>query len=118
MKREQRAWPPEARDYPGTRRMAVKQEILYQRQFKDPDGPWLDKDMPLADRDRMTLNTAYGLNVEPDVRWRVLRIDIRVFVDEVIGDGKGETSTADLLARTEKITEALKKADGKRNPFA
>lgn len=120
MTNEQKTWPPEARDYPANRRKPITEEIVYQLQLREGEKntPWHPNGATISDRDRLTLTQAYVHTHKPDEKQRVLRIEVRTYIDEVIGDGKGATSGADLLARNEQITEALKSAEHPDGPRA
>lgn len=119
-KNEQKTWPPEARDYPANRRKPITEEIVYQLQLREGEKntPWHPNGATISDRDRMTLTQAYVHELKPGEKQRVLRIVVRTYIDEVIGDGAGETSGSDLLARNEQVTEALKSSENWRQPSA
>jgi hypothetical protein len=85
----------------------VEKREVFQLQAKEPGmSDWVDLGAALADRDRITVIQAYVLNDRPQDRQCVLRHEIHTYVEEIIGDGEGETSPAELLARNEQVTAA------------
>jgi len=80
---------------------------VFQFQFQDEDGNWLTLDSSKADRDVVTRSQASGLRKNPKERQRILTHVIETYVDEIVGDGEGETSPDAVLARNEEITQRL-----------
>lgn len=102
---EQQQFPIMQRDYPaGT---LVDEQHLYVMQYKDEDGRWIPFLSDTEDRDAMTRIQAYRL-LDTDhagEKRRVMHRVIQVWVDEVEGEGEGETSAEALLARNKANTE-------------
>lgn len=107
MKPRKPVFPPRQQDYPATRKRMLDKDCLAQFQFQQEDGSWHDLQTAISDRDVMTRIQADRYKRFPEERQRVLRIEVRVYLDEVIGDGDGETSGEELLARNEQITTDL-----------
>lgn len=92
----------------------VEQKEVFQLQVRDEEGqPWIDFGTPLADRDRMTTIQAFRITAYPTEKQRVVCHVVQTVVDEVIGDGPGETCVADLMARNEQVTAILKAQEAK-----
>lgn len=104
-------FPVMQRDYaPGT---VIEERTLFSMQTQHEDGRWMDFLTPREDRDEMTRIQTHRL-LDADhkgERRRILRRVTWIIVDEVEGDGEGETSAEMLIARNAENTERLLKED-------
>lgn len=104
-------FPITQRDHvPGT---VITEWTLYVLQTQREDGRWMEFLTPREDRDEMTRIQTHRL-LDADhkgERRRVLRRVTQIIVDEVEGDGEGETSAEMLIARNTENTERLIKKD-------
>lgn len=107
MSRKKPVFLPRQQDYPATRKRLIDKEELFQLQGQREDGSWGDLQTAISDRDAITRTQTYRFRQFPEERQRVLRIEVRVYVDEIIGDGDGETTGEDLAARNDFVTQAL-----------
>lgn len=96
------------RDYaPGE---VIQTSTVFQIQIQDPeDGRWMSWLTPDEDRDKITRIQVHRL-LDPEHRGerrRVITRRVIDFVDEIEGDGEGETSAEELIARNEENTRRL-----------
>lgn len=82
-----------------------EEPALYTTQTKRPYGGWESFGTPRHDRDEVTVHQAYHINKTPDEPVRVLKRITIWTVDEVPGDGDGQTAAQEILARNEQITQ-------------
>lgn len=103
---DQSDWPVGQRDYPAG--ALVFENVSYVLNYREEDGRWIG---PLGshkeDRDEMTRVQAFRADKHPDEKRRVIRRVEQLWVDEIEGDGEGETSAAELAARNKKNTDRL-----------
>lgn len=96
------------RDYaPGE---VIQTSTVYQIQIQDPeDGRWMSWLTPDEDRDKVTRIQAHRLNDPEHAGERRRDVARRVidFIYEIEGDGHGETSAEELIARNEENTRRL-----------
>lgn len=89
----------------------VVEPETFQMQIQQPYGGWEPLSNPRTDRDEVTRLQAFYLTKDkdgqPEGKVRVLRRCVTWTVDEVPGDGDGETPAATILARNDKNTERL-----------
>lgn len=89
----------------------VVEPETFQMQVEQLDGSWMPLGSPRSDRDEVTRIQAYYLNHEKDGesdgRVRVLRRIVTWTVDEVPGDGTGQTPASEILARNERLRTRL-----------
>jgi hypothetical protein len=77
-------------------------------QLREPGGKWVAFNTPRTDRDEVTRIQAFHLNDNPgDTNLRVWKRQVSWVLDEVPGDGDGQTPTADIIARNEENTKLL-----------
>jgi hypothetical protein len=100
-------WPIEQRDFPTG--ALIREVTTFSLQVQDQEdgrwtGPWGGVK---SDRDEMTRVQAFRAKEDPKEKRRVIRRMILDFVDEVEGDGEGETSRTELLARNDENTARL-----------
>lgn len=84
---------------------------VYQFQWQDDEGNWLTFDSSKADRDTVTRSQAFGLRKNPKERQRVFRHVTETYVEEIVGEGEGETRPEAVLARNEENTQRLLNKD-------
>lgn len=104
-------FPVEQRDYaPGE---VIDEHIDFILQIQDEEGRWMGFLTPREDRDEMTrIQTHRLLDVQhKGERRRVLRRVTQLIVDEVEGDGEGETNAETLIATNAANTERLLQKD-------
>lgn len=101
----QTTWPTGQRDY--TPEALVCQQIRYQMHIKEPDGRWMLFGAAKESRDEMTLVQADRARRFPEEKRRIAQEITKTVIDEVEGDGDGETSREELFARNEEITQRL-----------
>lgn len=92
----------------------ISESEVFAMQVKDPeDGRWYEFLMPCEDRDQLTRIQVHRLHdpQHPGERRRILRRVVQIWVEEVEGDGEGETSAEALIARNDANTERLLKKD-------
>lgn len=84
----------------------------FQMQVRESGGMWRPLGTPRADRDEVTRLQAYYINKDSengedgeDGKVRVLRRRVVWIVDEVPGDGEGQTPASAILARNDQITQ-------------
>jgi len=89
----------------------IVEDDVFQMQVQQPYGGWEPLGALRTDRDEVTRLQAYYLNEdakgEPDGKVRVLRRSVVWTVDEVPGDGEGQTPASDILARNDMIIQRL-----------
>jgi hypothetical protein len=107
---------PEQLDYPPGAMISDRHSVNGFQMQVQIDGLWLRFDAGRVDRDEMTMVQAYRAERHPGEKRRVLRFEsiTRVYVDEIEGDGDGETSKAELLARNEAATKKRLEQEQKR----
>ena len=81
------------------------ERIVHILQIQDEDGQFRDFLTPRADRDEITMIQVHRAKEYPEERRRVLTKATYIWVDEVEGDGEGETSREDLFARNDENTK-------------
>lgn len=110
MATDETEWPPDQRSYLPD--VLVEKIVNYSMQIQDEEGRWIGPFGGIkSDRAEMT-----RVQLDRERRWpsekrRILKHELHITVDEVEGDGEGETSHADLMARNEQDTARLLKAD-------
>lgn len=85
---------------------------------QDEDGRWTQFLGAYEDRDDMTRIQAYRL-LDVDLKGekrRILRHVHQIFVDEIEGDGEGETSAEELIARNKANTDRRLEAEEQQQP--
>lgn len=85
----------------------VVNPATWQMQLKQPNGSWAPLNNARNDRDEVTRIQAYYLSKEPDPPVRILKRVVTWTVDEVPGDGEGQTPAAEILTRNEAITQRV-----------
>jgi hypothetical protein len=85
----------------------ISDVTVYQLQYQDEDGNWINWINPRADRDEVTRIQVSRARNYPDEKRRVIGERRLLWVDEVEGDGEGETSKEALIARNEESTKRL-----------
>lgn len=98
-------WPVEHQSHPPG--ALVYEQTVFYMQIPDETGRWEEWDARRTDRDELTRVQADRARRFPQEKRRVLRRVIQLWVDEVEGDGEGETGRDELLARNEEITARL-----------
>lgn len=83
------------------------EEPKFFTQTRQPFGRWDFFGTPRDDRDEVTRHQAYHINNDPDDPVRVLKRVVTWTVDEVPGDGEGQTPTAHILARNDEIQKRI-----------
>lgn len=101
---DQSEWPAGQRDYPPGALMW--EEVTYVLNTQEPGDRWMG---PVGankrDRDEMTRVQAFRADKYPDEKRRVIRVVEQYWVDEIEGDGEGETSRDELFARNQENTD-------------
>lgn len=117
---DQDSWPLDQRDHPAG---ALVDEIsTFRMQVQDDEGRWMGPFGGVkSDRAEMTRVQAFRAQAPETAREkrRIIRHVLQIWVDEVEGDGEGETSLEELLARNEENTARLiaeKAAEQTRTP--
>lgn len=87
---------------------SLEEPVLYKLQVRQPYGGWEPFTTPRENREEVTRIQAFHLNKNPD-DWAVRVIAKRVVwtVEEVPGDGEGQTPPEEILARNEETTRRL-----------
>lgn len=102
----QQDWPAEQRDYHSG--ALIEENTSYVIQVQEEEGRWMGPFGGVkSDRDEMTRVQAFRAQEHPEEKRRIIRRVVLTFVDEVEGDGEGETSKTELLARNEENTARL-----------
>lgn len=98
--------------------VTVEERLLYGLQIQEDTGRWLDFLTPREDRDEMTRIQAHRLQdpKHDGERQRVLILATYVIVDEVVGDGEGETTAQQVIDRNTANTERLLQAENQQQP--
>lgn len=105
IKDDQASWPAEQRDYvPGE---VMWEKTTYQLHYQEPDGRWMLLGAAKESRDEMTLVQTDRARRYPEEKRRIAQETVTVTIDEVEGDGEGETSREALFARNEEATKRL-----------
>lgn len=96
----------------------VEEHTLYVLQYRDEEGRWMEFLTPDDDRDKMTRIQAHRLldTEHHGEKRRVMRRTTQIWVDEVEGDGPGETCAEELLERNRLNTERLLEKDKEHQP--
>jgi hypothetical protein len=109
-------WPVRQQDFPPG--ALVEQEDTFYIQYQDEEGRWIHLGGMDDDRDRLTRTQAYRVKEYPEEKRRVIRHVTQTWIEEVEGDGEGETSQDALLARNEETTKRIiEEEDRKKKEF-
>jgi hypothetical protein len=95
----------------------LSENTIYQMEIRDAEGRWSSWLTPDADRYKLTRIQAHRLS-DPEHRGERRRVIEQVTilrVHEVEGDGEGETSAEELLARNAEATKRLLESDEEPN---